>query len=108
MRLTLVYHSFDAAERARSALLDAGFASRDIELEVPADEAGPVAGNFVLGNGRATARGATDPTAYRPYEENFRHVADAAATVLSIELADARRRDEAARIATGFGGRELR
>jgi hypothetical protein len=103
--LTLIYDTFEAASGARDALLDAGFDTASIGLDVHADEAGPAEGNFILGNGRDTTRGVADPTAYQPYDRNFRHGTPRRTTLMTVATADDRRRDEAAAIATRYGGR---
>jgi len=46
--LLRVFDSFDVAERARAALLAAGFSADDVVMESTGDEAGPVQGNFAL------------------------------------------------------------
>jgi hypothetical protein len=48
--LLRIFDALDAAERARDVLLAAGFAPEAVQLQVRDDEAGPVAGNFTVGN----------------------------------------------------------
>lgn len=50
MALIKVFERFADAEDARSELLAAGFAPYQIRLSAPDDEAGPVEGNFTVGN----------------------------------------------------------
>jgi hypothetical protein len=46
--LVSTYDNFPAAENARDALLASGFPSPNVFLSSQQDEAGPVAGNFIL------------------------------------------------------------
>lgn len=50
--LVAVYSKLSDAEKVRLALIDAGFADEDVDLSARGDEAGAVAGNFTVGNGR--------------------------------------------------------
>ncbi|HZF79538.1 MAG TPA: hypothetical protein VEZ89_07080, partial [Rubrivivax sp.] len=50
------YASLDDATHTRQALLNEGIDPDQVLLQVIQDEAGPVEGNFVVGNGR-TAHG---------------------------------------------------
>jgi hypothetical protein len=55
MAIDALMHSFDRfedARGAREALIAAGLPGDAVELRVIEDEAGPVEGNFVIGNGR--------------------------------------------------------
>lgn len=56
--LIRTYDRFDDAEAARQALLGSGFRPDAVHLSVSGDEAGPVEGNFVVGNGEPSAGGA--------------------------------------------------
>jgi hypothetical protein len=51
--LVWVFDSLRAAENARAALLTEGFAREAVQLQVRDDEAGPVEGNFTVGNSSA-------------------------------------------------------
>ncbi|HVE54506.1 MAG TPA: hypothetical protein VNB23_14095 [Ramlibacter sp.] len=69
------FSSLDDASGALQALADSGVPKGSMELVVLQDEAGPVEGNFLIGNG-ATTHG-DEPAAVRtgnevPYDENFR------------------------------------
>lgn len=59
MEQTLIYvfDDFAAAERARDELLAYGFQKAAVELTVRDDEAGPVKGNFTVGDNPAAAGG---------------------------------------------------
>ena len=48
--LIRIFDHFADAERARTALLADGFAAHAVQLHTADDEAGPVQGNFTVGN----------------------------------------------------------
>jgi hypothetical protein len=56
-QLIYIFDDFDAAERARQELIKYGFDAAGVNLEVRADEAGPVEGNFVVGDNPEAAGG---------------------------------------------------
>lgn len=107
-----VFERFADAEHARSALLAAGFEPASVHLSALEDEAGPVEGNFVAGNGR-TARGRTgvlrSPTddQDQPYELNYAEVVYRGVHVLAIDADDEERRRLGADILDGLGGRSV-
>ena len=59
------FATLERAEAARSAVLSLGLSPDAVQLQVLQDEAGPVEGNFLVGNGRE----APDDTS--AYEANF-------------------------------------
>ena len=73
------YPRLEDAVAARNSLLSAGVDPVEMEIRVIADEAGPVEGNFLVGNGR-NARDDTVETGNDggpdapPYAENFADV----------------------------------
>jgi len=62
------FGTLDEMMAARQALLAAGLPADRIETRVIQDEAGPVEGNFLVGNGRTTHGGPPGcrPTASKP------------------------------------------
>jgi hypothetical protein len=70
-----VFDVFESAEQARKALLAAGFGS--VQLTVMEDEAGPVKGNFTVGD--YTGR-PTDPV----YERDFKKTAQRGSYVMTV------------------------
>ena len=112
MNLTTEVFSFRSlaeAERARAALLEQGFAKDALHLRSIADEAGPVQGNFVSGNGRPA-----DPEApvgvigsgQEPYPKNFNPVVDRGSQLLEVETHSDEQRRQAHDIAAAHGGVE--
>lgn len=56
--LVRVYSDLAAAQQAREQLLASGFLSDKVSLTARDDEAGPVEGNFAVGNGAGATRSA--------------------------------------------------
>ena len=48
--LIYVFDDFDAAQQARGELIQYGFSNDAVELRISDDEAGPVQGNFTVGD----------------------------------------------------------
>jgi hypothetical protein len=101
------FETLEAAAAAVNALVNAGFPHGAIELRVIEDEAGPVQGNFVIGNGR-TVHG-HKPSPLRtgldvPYEENFKQVVNRGVHLLLVDTVDAAGRKLAEQILEAAGG----
>ena len=86
---------FDDADRARSALLDAGFAPANVHLSARHDEAGAVEGNFFIGNGAREAPG-------DEYENDFAAPVQRASNMLEVEVQEAGDRERATEIMMRF------
>jgi hypothetical protein len=56
-QLIYIFDDFDAAERARAELIKYGFDAAGVSFEVRDDEAGPVQGNFTVGDNPEVAGG---------------------------------------------------
>jgi hypothetical protein len=56
-QLIYIFDDFDAAERARKELIKYGFDAAGVNLDVRDDEAGPVKGNFTVGDNPEAAGG---------------------------------------------------
>ena len=107
-----LFEHFAAAEQAREALLANGFAGSDVVLHAADDEAGPVAGNFTVGNtdqrtGRLerivnTLTGADNHT----YAGNYDRTAFHGMVRLQVSADDEQRLAKAAGIMQGFGARD--
>lgn len=95
MSSTLVksFDSFADAQMARDALLAGGFSSSSVQLALPDDEAGPVAGNFTVGDASGKER----------YEEDFRHVAHRGHYRLTVDADDEEQAMRASEITGRFG-----
>jgi hypothetical protein len=85
------FSSLQDAHAAVEALAAAGLPRDQLQLIVREEEAGPVAGNFLIGNGETTHGGR--PGAVRtgsevPYEENFRDTSYRGAYLLVLARMD--------------------
>ncbi|MDB5928682.1 MAG: hypothetical protein JWR60_389 [Polaromonas sp.] len=101
MQVFRIFSQFDAAEKARDALLDAGFKSDSLELTARTDEAGGVRGNFVAGNAKQGA--AADGN----YDANFAEVSHGGVYLLSVFAGSADAADHAIAMMEQFGGRDM-
>lgn len=103
------YTQLDDAVAARNTLLSAGVDPVEMEIRVIADEAGPVEGNFLVGNGR-DARDDTAETGNQdgpdapPYASNFADVGTKGLHLLVVGPEDPALRDRAAALLKDSGG----
>ena len=65
-QIVRVIENFDDAERARQALLDAGFDREGIEITHTGDEAGPSEANFTVGDSPKVKGGTDYKDVYTP------------------------------------------
>lgn len=99
-----VFGRYDAADRARSQLLAAGFSKEQVQLSSNDDEAGAVQGNFVTGNAdseRDRSGGYLDPMAGpddHVYERDFKEVIQRGNYILMVEPSNEAQATEAKRI----------
>lgn len=84
------FEVYEEADAARAEMLAAGLPADELNLRVIQDEAGPVEGNFLVGNGRA----ADDD----PYTTNFEKAVTRGTFLLEVHSRDAGLRD----VATGI------
>ena len=97
------------AVAARNSLLSAGVDPVEMEIRVIADEAGPVEGNFLVGNGR-DARDDTAETGNQggpdapPYAANFTDVGTRGLHLLVVGPEDQQVLDRAAAVLRDSGG----
>ena len=85
------FDRLDEAERARDALIASGFDQTSVHLDAREDEAGPVQGNFTVGDGKPYA-------GEDGYDRNFRKVESRGAILLRVEVASAEEQATAARL----------
>jgi hypothetical protein len=97
------FSSLEDASAARDAVVAAGIDRDVVELRVLEDEAGPVEGNFYVGNGRTQygdEAGAVKGGADVPYDKNFGSVVHRGSCLLVIGVVnDAGRQAAAAALA---------
>ena len=80
-----MYDTLPHAEQAREALLAAGYSKDQVQLEAMNSEAGPVMGNFTVGNSSDTSdhSGVGDSGDYR---DNFKAVHQGAIIKLTVAV----------------------
>jgi len=94
-----IIDAFERAEQARQALLADGFGAAEVELSIVSDEAGPVAGNFTVGNSPVES-------VHHTYQRNYATTRETAHCIVSVAAADAARAARAASILARFGARD--
>ncbi len=78
--LLRVYDEFSAAQHARDALLSSGFPPHTVHLTSRDDEAGPVSGNFTVGNAKVGSNASGDV-----YKHKFADVVQRGVYLLEVE-----------------------
>jgi hypothetical protein len=104
--LLRTFGRFEDASSARDALVAAGLPPSAVAFRVIEDEAGPVEGNFVAGNGR-TESGRTPARGILvgseiPYDKNFADTVSRGGHLLLVEPADEQQRAQALAILDRF------
>lgn len=94
-----IFDVVDLAQEARKALLAEGFDADDVTLSIANDEAGPVIGNFTVGNSPIESDSHT-------YERNYADVAPSAHCLVTVAVGDAALATRAASIMERFGARD--
>lgn len=94
-----IFDVFDHAQRARDALLAEGFASEGVTMSIANDEAGPVEGNFTVGNLPMESE-------YHTYDRNYAAVRQAEQCLVTVNAPDAAVAARAATIMARFGARD--
>lgn len=95
-QLIYIFDDFDAAERARSELINYGFDAAGVNLDVRADEAGPVQGNFIAGD-KPQAAGGSD------YDQSFGHPTHRGVFMLTIAPTSSMQMDYAVALVARYG-----
>jgi hypothetical protein len=111
--LPRIFEQLKDAEQAREALIAEGFDRDRIQLTSRQDEAGPVEGNFVVGNTKEdtvertefsrTLGGEGDNT----YRHNFERVVDRGMYMLVVEAQEGAEAERAAAIMARHGGTDV-
>ena len=110
--LIRTFEHYADAQQAREALLADGFDGR-VEFSVRDDEAGPVEGNFAVGNGRTTPAG--DPNVREPltragddlYHHNFHHVEHRGLHLLVVQAETGDEQQRACAILDRYGAIDI-
>ncbi len=104
--LVRTFARFEDLEPARAELLAAGLPPEAVQSRMLGDEAGPVEGNFVAGNGRreegsGPSRGVIAGGEI-PYDRNFARTVSRGVYLLIVTIADGARRVEVGNILDRF------
>lgn len=94
-----IFDQYDHAQRARDALLAEGFPPDGVSMSIANDEAGPMEGNFTVGN---LPMESDDHT----YDRNYAKPTMNAQCLVTVEAADERVAARAATIMARFGARD--
>ena len=94
-----VFDVFHHAELARDALLGEGLGREAISLSVRDDEAGPVEGNFTVGNLPVQSEQHT-------YDRNYANATQRGHCIVTVHAADAATASRAVAILERCGGRD--
>lgn len=94
-----IFDVYDHAQRARDALLAEGFASDRVTMSIANDEAGPVEGNFTVGNLPMESEDHT-------YDRNYAKSQQSAQCLVTVAAADPAVAARAATIMARFGARD--
>ncbi len=103
-----VYDRLSRAQQAREMLLRSGFDEADVQLVSKEDEAGPVQGNFTVGNAIPQRRsGRLVPNQPRDdghtYDSDYARPEQRATILLTVETADEDASARAAEIMARYG-----
>lgn len=111
--LIKMFRQIDQAQQARDALLAGGFTADDVRLDASEDEAGTMAGNFVLARqdtpqGSAAGIDTTDkPPHHRSDTSTNSQAATSGQYILTVEVADDRRAEDARAITERYGAQDV-
>ena len=98
-QIVRVIENVEDAERARQALLDAGFDRDGIEISHTGDEAGPSEANFTVGDSPAV-KGGTD------YKDVYTPGLEIGKCIITVTALDAAQAARAAQIIEYHGGKD--
>lgn len=104
------FDRFEDAEQARALLLAAGLPLGSVALRVIEDEAGPVEGNFVSGNGHRDGSSPPDGVitgGATPYERNFARTVSRGVCLLMVEADDEVLRQRAGAVLGRYTARQV-
>ncbi len=95
-----IFDVFERAQKAREALLTEGFGAAEIVLSIANDEAGPVEGNFTVGNLPVESDRHT-------YDRNYANPNQTAQCLFTVAASDAAQAARADAVLARFGGRPI-
>lgn len=105
IQMIRIFDHYADAEAARDALLAAGYAREAVRVSVRDDEAGPVQGNFTVGN-VTEAPGGTG-AANHTYARNYENTAQRGLCMVVVDAVEGPGEAAAAALMDRFGGRDI-
>ena len=105
IQMIRIFDQYADAEAARDALLAAGYARDAVRVSVRDDEAGPVQGNFTVGNVTEAPGGTGEQN--HIYARNYENVAQRGLCMVVLEAAGGPEAAAAAELLERFGGRDI-
>lgn len=98
--IVMIFDEFDQADQARKALLAEGFDADAVQLNISNDEAGPVEGNFYVGNSPSESE-------HHTYDANYARIRQPSQCIMTVAAADAAGASTASAILGRFGARHM-
>jgi hypothetical protein len=95
-QIVRLFENYEAAQRARSELLAAGFGDDEVQLSVAIDEAGPGRSNFTVGNDPGVVGG-------EAYKKTFAPEGQLGHYVMMVSASDDAQAEQAAVICAHYG-----
>lgn len=100
-----IFDQYADAEAARDALLAAGYARDAVRVSVRDDEAGPVQGNFTVGNATEAPGGMGE--GQHTYARNYENIAQRGLCMVVLDAVEGPEAAAAAELMGRFGGRDI-
>lgn len=104
-KMIRIFDQYADAEAARDALLAAGYARDAVRVSVRDDEAGPVQGNFTVGNATEAPGGMGE--GHHTYARNYENVAQRGLCMVEVEAVDGPQTAAASELMARYGGRDI-
>lgn len=100
-----IFDQYADAEAARDALLAAGYARDAVRVSVRDDEAGPVQGNFTVGNATDAPGGMGE--GHHTYKRNYQNVAQRGLCMVVVDAVEGAQAGAASELLGRYGGRDI-
>ncbi len=98
MEIVRIFDNYDAAQRARTALLAAGFSDATVRLSSQIDEAGPGESNFSVGNDPNVVGG-------QAYSRTFEPEGEQSLFLMQVAVRDEEQAQQVKRMCAQYGAR---
>lgn len=98
MEIVRIFDNYDAAQRARTELLAAGFSDASVRLSSQIDEAGPEESNFTVGNDPDVVGG-------QAYSRTFEPEGEQSLYLMTVAARDPAQAEQVLQICARYGAR---